>query len=251
MTTRAKNLLLALVFSFILMVVVVAGFNVVPAGSTLQRVFQMLGGNLPGGLIQFFTFISFFWGVFEIRSRMHLLQFEEAGLKMNLLPEKEQWVLSPNDVNDLKLKMIEKEQERKLLITDVIKKASTKFRANRNISDVMGIVSAQIKINMSKAESGQSIIRYLAWAMPSVGFIGTIMGIAQALGVADKVAGDPEALGQVTAYMYVAFDTTLIALFLSIIMMWYFHNLQEREEDLHSDMEEYVMENLVNRIHLE
>ena len=250
MTSRGKNLLLALVFSFILMVVVVAGFNVVNE-PTINRIFQMLGGNLPGGIIQFFTFIAFFWGIFEIRSRMHRLQYEEQGLKMGLLPEKEQWVLSPNDVNDLKLKMIEKEQERKLLITDIIKKASTKFRANRSISDVMGIVSAQVKINMSKAESAQSIIRYLAWAMPSIGFIGTIMGIAQALGVADQVSGDPEALGQVTAYMYVAFDTTLIALFLSIIMMWYFHNLQEREEDLHSDMEEYVMENLINRIHLE
>ncbi|MEZ4884474.1 MAG: MotA/TolQ/ExbB proton channel family protein [Chitinophagales bacterium] len=250
MTSRGKNLLLALIFSFILMVVVVAGYNIIPE-PTLKRFFQMLGGSLPGGLIQFFTYIAFFWGIFEIRARMHRLQFEEAGLKMGLLPEKEQWVLSPNDVNDLKLKMIEKEQERKLLITDVIKKASTKFRANRNISDVMGIVSAQIKINMSKAESAQSIIRYLAWAMPSIGFIGTIMGIAQALGVSDKVADDPEMLGQVTAYMYVAFDTTLIALFLSIIMMWYFHSLQEREEDLHSEMEEYVMENLVNRIHLE
>lgn len=251
MSTRGKNLLMALVFSLILIVVVVAGFLMTPAGSTPNRIFQMLGGNMPGGIIQFFTFIAFFWGVFEIRSRMHRLRFEEQGLKMGLLPEKEQWVLSPNDVNDLKLKMIEQEQERKLLLTDIIKKASTKFRANRSISDVMGIVSAQIKINASKAESSQSIIRYLAWAMPSIGFIGTIMGIAQALGVADQVSGDPEALGLVTSYMYVAFDTTLIALFLSIIMMWYFHNLQEREEDLHSDMEEYVMENLVNRIHLE
>ena len=249
MQRRGKNLLMALLFSIVIMVVIVAGFNIIQQ-PTLNRIFQMLGGNLPGGVIQFFTYVAFFWGIFEINERIHKVKYERQSLGLQLLPEKEHWVLSPNDVNELKIKMIEYEKEHKFLLTDIVKKASTKFRSNKSISDVIDIVTMQINRNLAKAESAQSIIRYLAWAIPSVGFIGTIMGIAQALGLADQ-AGDPEKLSEVTAYMYVAFDTTLIALLLSLILMWFFHNLQEREEDLHGDLEEYVVENLVNRIHLE
>ena len=249
MSKRAKNLLMACLFSTILMVVLVAGYQLVNQ-ETVKRVFQILGGSLPGGVIQYMTYIAFFWSLFEVRERNRQIEYEQQSFELELLPEQEHWVLSPDDVSDLKIKMIDYEKEHKFLMTDVIKKACTKFRANKSISDVLDVVSTQIKINMNRAESGQSIIRYLAWAIPSIGFIGTILGIAKALGFADQ-AGDPEKLGMVTSFMYVAFDTTLIALLLSIVIMWFYHNLQENEEDLHSKMEEYVMEHLVNRINLE
>lgn len=250
MKGRGKNLLLAIVFSTVIIVVVAAGYMLIDQ-TTLKRIFQLLGGNMPSGIIQFVTFVAFFWGIFEINERSHKVKYESQSFGLNLLPEQEQWVLSPEDVKDLKIKMIDYEKEHKFLMVDVIKKAATKFRANKSISDVMDIVSTQIRINMNRAESTQSVIRYLAWAIPSIGFIGTIMGIAQALGFADQVADSPENLSIVTSYMYVAFDTTLLSLLLSIIMMWFFHALQEKEEDLHTRMEEYVIDNLVNRIHVE
>jgi len=249
MGQRGKNLLLALLFSIILMAVVIAGYTLIPQ-ETGKRLFQVFGGSLPGGIIQFITYTAFFWGIFEIKERLGRIKYEKTSFDLELLPEKEHWVLSPDEVNSLKIKMIDYEKEHRFLMTDLIRKACTKFRANKSISDVLDVVATQVKINMNRAESGQSIIRYLVWAIPSIGFIGTILGIAKALGLADQ-AGDPEKLSQVTSFMYVAFDTTLVALLLSIIMMWFFHMLQEKEEDLHTKMEEYVMENLVNRINLE
>ena len=249
MGRRGKNLLMAFVLSTIIIVVMVAGYTVINQ-ATLKRLFQMLGGYMPGGVIQYFTYIAFFWGLFEIQERLHKVSHETQSLGLSLLPEKEQWVLSPDDVNELKIKMIDYEKEHNFVLVDLIKKACTKFRANKSISDVIDVVNTQVKINMTKAESRQSVIRYLAWAIPSIGFIGTILGIAKSLGFADR-ASDPDVLSEITNYMSVAFDTTLIALLLSIIMMWFFHSLQEKEEELHTDMEEYVIENLVNRIHLE
>lgn len=249
MKKRGQNLVMALLFSTVLMVGIVLGYQII-GQETIRRVFQMLGGNMPGGVIQFVTYIAFFWGIFEIRERMLRINYEEQSFSLSLLPEQEQWVLSPDDVNELKIKMIDHEKKHKFLLTDMVKKACTKFRSNRSVGEVLDLVNTLAKINLNRAESSQSMIRYLAWAMPSVGFIGTILGIAQSLGFADQ-ASDPEKLKLVTSYMYVAFDTTLVALILSIVMMWLYHSLQEREEDLHSNMEEYVIENLVNRIHLE
>lgn len=241
---------MAFIISLAIIAVAVAGYMLMGKGSIAQRIFQLLGGQMPSGIIQLLTYVAFFWGIFEINSRTHRVKYEETSLNLELLPEQEQWVLSPDDVNDLKLKMIDYKKEHDFLMVDVIRKACTKFRADKSISDVLEVVSRQIRINMNKAESKQSIIRYLAWAIPSIGFIGTIIGIAQSLGYADQASSE-EGLSLVTSAMYVAFDTTLISLILSIFLMWFFHALQEREEALHSDMEEYVMENLINRIHVE
>lgn len=246
---RSKNIILALIISAILVGIFYFGYNFIEQ-PTLQRVCQIFGGNLPGGIIQYLSFVIFFWGLLEINDRNSKVKYEKQAFNLGLLPEKEHWVLSPEDVNDLKIKMIDYEKENKFLMTAIIRKASTKFRSNNSISDVLEVVSTQIKINNNKSEGRQNIIRYLVWALPSVGFIGTIMGIAGALGLADK-ASDPAVLGQITKSMYVAFDTTLVALILSIILMWFFYSYQENEEELHTDMEEYVIENFVNRIHIE
>ena len=250
-SNKGKNIIMALVASAVVFGIAFVAFSILPKGSTISRIFQILGGDLPGGIIQFLTYVAFFLGIFEINERLHRVKYESQGFDLKLLPEQEQWVLSPDDVNELKIKTIKAEENgSRFLLTDVIKKACTKFRSNKSVSDVLDIVSTQIKINMTKAESKQSIIRYLAWAIPSIGFIGTIIGIAKALGYADR-ASDPEGIAIVTNYMYIAFDTTLVALILSIVLMWFYYNLQEKEEDLHNNMEEYVMENLVNRIHME
>ena len=246
---RSKNIVFALIISAVLIGIFYLGFNFIEQ-PTVQRICQVFGGNLPAGVIQFLSFVIFFWGLLEINSRSSKVKYEKQAFTLGLLPEKEHWVLSPQDVADLKIKMIDYEKENRFLMTDIIRKASTKFRSNNSISDVLEVVSTQIKINNNKSEGRQSIIRYLAWALPSVGFIGTILGIAQALGLADR-ASDPAVLGQITKNMYVAFDTTLVALILSIILMWFFHGYQEEEEELHTDMEEYVIENFVNRIHIE
>jgi len=240
---------MAIVISAVLVAIFVFGYSTIDQ-PLIKRLCQIFGGYMPAGVIQYLTYVFFFWGIFAINELMSKIKYEKQSFDLEFLPTKEQWVLSPEDVNDLKIKMINYEKNHKFLMTGIIRKACTKFRANNSISDVLEIVARSVKINQDKSDGRQSLIRYLAWALPSVGFIGTILGISQGLGLADK-ASDPEVLGQITSAMYVAFDTTLVALILSIILMWFYHRLQEDEEELHSDMEEYIIENLINRIHIE
>ena len=58
-----------------------------------------------------------------------------------------------------------------------------------------------------------------------------------------------EGLEGVTSMLYVAFDTTLVALVFSLILMYVYNGLQQKVEDLHLNIESYVIENLVNRIY--
>jgi biopolymer transport protein ExbB/TolQ len=217
------------------------------AQGILVRLLILIGADIVnGGYIQILTYFAFFWGMFDIVHRLKGLRFQRQAFHENLLPTAEKHLLLPNDMRDLyhNTKQYEKSHAHYLL-TDLILKACLKFRSSKSIPEVIEIISIQIEINKEKSEGRQSTIRYMTWVIPSIGFIGTVIGISQSLMLANS--GDMEAI---TAALGVAFDTTLIALVLSVIIMWYFHKLQEYTDSFHADAREYLMSNLVNRIEM-
>lgn len=211
---------------------------------TLYRILILLGGDvINGGYIQCATYFSFIWAFLEVREKLNLIARERKAFKMGFLPTSEKHVFMPADINNLKFKLIEMEKKDKYILSDLLKKACTKFRTSGSLSELIDIVSIQIEVSQEKAEGDQSIIRYLTWVIPSVGFVGTVLGISQALIVANT--GD---MDKITSLLGVAFDTTLVALVLSIIIMWFVHQLQEETDRFHSDLKEYVIDNLINKI---
>jgi chemotaxis protein MotA len=203
-----------------------------------------LGGDIiNGGYIQGLTYLAFFWSWFEVREKLMQIARERRAFKMNLIPTSEKHVFMPSDINNLKFKLIEFDKREKYILSDLLKKACTKYRTSGSLSELIDIVSIQIEVSQEKAEGDQSVIRYLTWVIPSVGFVGTVLGISQALMVANS--GDME---KITSLLGVAFDTTLVALLLSIIIMWFVHQLQEETDRFHSDLKEFVIENLINKI---
>jgi biopolymer transport protein ExbB/TolQ len=67
------------------------------------------------------------------------------------------------------------------------------------------------------------LIRIVTWAMPMLGFLGTVLGISDTLGQMDAQAlasGSQDAMNSLTAGLYVAFDTTAIGLVLTMIAMF-------------------------------
>lgn len=221
---------------------------VISEDSPLDRILVLLGGELPEGFIQLITYFLFVFGLMEIRSQSDLIKKEESAFDFSLLPEKDSWVLSPNDVAEIKLRATAKAGNEKYILIDLIKNACLKYRSNKSASEALEVVSAQVRLLQANMESEQSMIRYVAWAIPSVGFIGTIIGIANSLGYA-RLVGEADGLEKVTNALNVAFDTTLVALFLSIFLVLAYNLFQEKTEKLFSRMEIYIIENLINRIY--
>jgi biopolymer transport protein ExbB/TolQ len=90
------------------------------------------------------------------------------------------------------------------------------------------------------------MIRYISWAIPSIGFIGTVRGIGEALAQADKaVQGD---IAGVTQSLGVAFNSTFIALLISIFLMFLVHQLQLLQERLVYDTENYTNDKLIRHM---
>jgi biopolymer transport protein ExbB/TolQ len=213
---------------------------------SLHRFLLLLGGDvINGGYVQGLTYLAFFWAWFEVKEKLGVINRERKAFKLNLIPTNDKHVFMPQDINNLKFKLIEFDRKEKYILSDLLKKACTKFRTSGSLSELIDIVTIQIEVSQEKAEGDQSVIRYLTWVIPSIGFVGTVIGISQALIVANS--GD---MDKITSLLGVAFDTTLVALVLSIVIMWFVHRLQEETDRFHSDLKEFVIDNLINKIEI-
>jgi biopolymer transport protein ExbB/TolQ len=89
-------------------------------------------------------------------------------------------------------------------------------------------------------------MNYLAWAIPAIGFFGTVRGLAGSMTLAGQGG---EQLRIASEHLTHAFDCTLVALGLSLVAMFLIHTLQREEESLVIDCQQYCLEHLVNRIY--
>ena len=248
-----RHLVNTLIISTIFWAITIAIFYIVPKSTNdwINRIAVGLGGDaLGGGYIQYITYIAFMLGYLLTRERLKEISHENQAYQYKILPEDEHKILLPDDILQLRHKVVQMEQQgHKFLMTNLLRVACTKFRANKSVPEVMDVVARQSQLNYQEADSSASMIRYLAWSVPSLGFIGTVIGIAGGIGTV-KGEVSPEIIDKVTALLGVAFDTTLVALVLSIVLMYLIHELQEKEEKLHNKLEQYIIENLINRIYV-
>jgi biopolymer transport protein ExbB/TolQ len=104
----------------------------------------------------------------------------------------------------------------------------------QNASDAVAEYTDNVSMRM---EAELSMVRYIIWAIPSVGFIGTVRGIGDALSQA-HIALEGNIAGM-TASLGVAFNSTLVALLISIFLMFLLHQLQLIQDKAVLDAQDY------------
>ena len=121
-----------------------------------------------------------------------------------------------------------------------------RYLITKNVQDTSDTIIASVDALGMKLEAENSMIRYLIWAIPSIGFIGTVRGIGEALSQADKaLAGD---ISGMTNSLGVAFNSTFVALLISIFLMFLLHQLQRLQDGLVVDTQEYCESFLLKRV---
>jgi len=136
--------------------------------------------------------------------------------------------------------------QQRFLLPRALLGALHRFSATRSIQDVSATAHGLCEAESERLESELSMVRYIAWAIPSIGFIGTVRGIGDALAQAHKaVEGD---LAGVTQSLGTAFNSTFIALLISIVLMFLLHQLQLQQERLVLDTETYLDQHLIRHL---
>lgn len=112
--------------------------------------------------------------------------------------------------------------------------------------DASEIGANSCDIYLEQLDAKLSITKYILWAIPSVGFLGTVRGIGEALGRADEALGGD--ISGVAESLGIAFNSTFCALFISLILMLFSYLLQGREERLVADYKKFISTDLVGRL---
>lgn len=107
-------------------------------------------------------------------------------------------------------------------------------------------------LDAARQQDSFALVRIIIWATPMLGFLGTVIGITTALGDLGRnsglLASEPQrAMEGLLAGLYVAFDTTALALSLSIILMFVQFLVDRIETQLLTLVDAAVNEDLVGR----
>lgn len=126
--------------------------------------------------------------------------------------------------------------------------------ASKDVGRISGWAAAESERDTSSSDSSYALARVLIWAVPILGFIGTVQGLGYAVsGFSNFLAGAAElneikgAIANVTIGLGVAFDTTFLALILVTFLMFPLSSLQRREENLFVEVDIYIDDALISR----
>ncbi|HSF19116.1 MAG TPA: MotA/TolQ/ExbB proton channel family protein [Vicinamibacteria bacterium] len=192
-------------------------------------------------------FILMLWAMAIMAYKGIIATREHRLLETELVPVSDGTKILPEDVREYArhIQTLPVAAQRLLLPRSLLS-ALHRFGATRNIQDVSTTARDVCEAQAEKLDSELSMVRYIAWAIPSIGFIGTVRGIGDALAQAHKaVEGD---IAGVTESLGVAFNSTFIALLISIVLMFLLHQLQLQQERLVLDTETYVDQHLIQHL---
>ncbi len=213
------------------------------------------------GPVQYATTLFFFWGVAILLLKIPRIRLEEKAFSLDLLTLEEGTLIRQEDALQYirKLKRLSA-GERSRLLTNRIWHALVRFKLLGSAEKVDDLLKYQAEMDDASMESNYSFLKFIIALVPILGFLGTVLGISAAVAGFSAVIGAAgsagegglsaiqTALGKVTLGLGTAFDTTLIALVMSAILMFGLTLFQRWEEKLLSRIEEYCIENILDRL---
>ena len=193
------------------------------------------------------TIIVATWAMLLAFLRFRELKEQRALLSVGLMKQAPGVVILPSDAREY-LRTLEQlpPKERDSVLPRVLAAALKRFSATGNVQDASQTVHNVCESENNRLDAELAILRFSVWVTPALGFVGTVRGIGLALQGAElAVKGDTSA---VTSGLGISFNSTLVALTLSILLMYTLHEIQLAQERLVLDAENYADEELISRL---
>jgi biopolymer transport protein ExbB/TolQ len=191
--------------------------------------------------------IHFVWAILILGYKAILIRRERQLLERELIHVPEGIKLLPEDAKDYARQLEALPPEDKpMLVVRALQRTLDRFAATRSIRDSAETSKSVCDSEADRLDSGLAMIRYIAWAIPAIGFIGTVRHIGDALLQAHKaVTGD---ISGVTSGLGIAFNATFLALSLTLVLMFFLHQLQQRQEQFVHDTDHWIDQHLIRHM---
>lgn len=210
------------------------------------------------GWVQYPTVFLTSWSLVILCLKWQKLKLQQKALRYEVVPEDNDFVLSTATVDQVTNRIYETvDDPRQFVLFNRIAIALGNLRNLGRVTDVDEILTSQGDQDASMMETSYSLLRGFIWAIPVLGFIGTVLGLSDAIGEFGTVLGSQaemstitDSLKGVTAGLAVAFDTTLVALVAALVLQIFYTFLHKSEEEFLDSCSEYCHRNIVNRLRI-
>jgi len=211
------------------------------------------------GITPYFMVFLASWSLFILLIKSSKIRLQRMALKISILPREHDFVLSPNTVDQVLRNVNDAvEQPKFFFLFNRIVGTLSNLKNIGMISDVGDILRSYNDQDIESVETSYSLLNGFLWSIPVLGFIGTAEGLTRAIGNFGGVLSDgadmaalTTSLQGVTGGLATAFETTLIALVLALVLQLAATVLKKSEEELLLACSEYCTTHIVSRLRTE
>lgn len=204
--------------------------------------------------VSFANTLFFCWAAAILYLKMLKLKHQRTAMLLDVLPMSLGAQINVQNVE----KFIDHvyslpETLRDSLMVNRIRKALEFFEGRQNVADVSTLMASQSGIDGSRIMGSYILVRAFLWAIPLLGFIGTVIGLSHAISgmsfsnVEDvsKIVGS---INSVTSGLGTAFDATLLGLIFAVVLNFPLNSLAKHEEEALNDIDAFCNEVLLPRL---
>jgi len=244
---------IAVVFAILFYLIVIYGLNSFEPTVFLADMF------LKRGPVQYPTVFLAFWCIAILVVKRKKIDFQRRALDLKPFPVEPSFLLTPSSAQDILAEINRLVDDPKhFVLFNRIERALSNLRNIGRISDVSDILQTQAEYDEAQQDSSFRLMNGFIWAIPVLGFIGTVLGLSQSIGgfgktLADLKTGPEElkaSLGVVTDGLSQSFETTLVALVAALIVQIWMTFTQQRESLFLDECSEYCHAHVVSKLRL-
>jgi biopolymer transport protein ExbB/TolQ len=198
--------------------------------------------------IQNVMHVVFFVGLGELFVRWRIAVRENAFLGARFLPEDDRTVLLSRDLGPIRKRVADLFDRENGFLPSLINLAILQFQSSSSVEQAAGVMSQQLELMSHRVDLRYGLVRFVAWVVPTLGFIGTVFSLGASLSDAGNKTKVFD-IRDVASTLGVGFDCTMVALVQSAILVFLLHLVQEREEGALNSAGDYTLRNLINRLY--
>ena len=199
--------------------------------------------------IQNLMHIVFFVGLGDLFMRWRVATREKKFLGLKYLPEDDQTVLVSSDLGPIRKRVAGEFDYENGFLPSLINIAVLQFQSSSSVEQAAGVMNQNLELMSHRLDLRYGLVRFIAWVVPTLGFIGTVYSLGASLSQAG--VSDTLDLKIVARTLGIGFDCTMIALIESAILVFILHLVQEKEESALNNAGDYTLRNLINRLYAE
>ncbi len=204
--------------------------------------------------VSFANTLFFFWAMAICYLKLQKLKHQKAAMLLDVLPMELGKEINADNVGvfidhiyKLPIKL------RDSLMVNRIRKALEFFEVRQNVSHVSAMMVSQSAIDGSRIMGSYILLRAFLWAIPLLGFIGTVVGLSHAIsgmsfGGVEDVGAIMGSINNVTSGLGTAFDATLLGLVFAVMLNFPLNSLTKNEDEALNDIDAFCNEVLLPRL---